>query len=82
MTHIQLLQQCFPIEVVQKIMLFQSHPIADIMRDCIVSFKTQEAEWIDYWEFHLKYIDKNTNYYFKQWYFSRRDENGSNHVKW
>ena len=69
MTELQLLQQCFPIEVASKIMRFHSHPTADIIKDLIKEFKEQEAGWIDYHEVHLKYINRTENYYFLQWWY-------------
>ena len=72
MTHLQLLQQCFPIEVARKIMRFHSHPTADIIRDLIKEFKTHEAHWLWNWETHLKYIDNTPNYYFIEWWYQSR----------
>ena len=42
MTHLQLLQQCFPIEVARKIMRFHSHPTADIMRSLFDKYDPYE----------------------------------------
>ena len=73
MTHLQLLQQCFPIEVARKIMRFHSHPTADIMRDRINMFKTHEAKWIEHWEGHVRYVDLK-QFDFAYWHFERIDD--------
>ena len=57
MTELQLLQQCFPIEVARKIMRFHSHPIADIMRSLFDEYDPYEfacniQEFIHYQQWH------------------------------
>ena len=59
MTHLHLLQQCFPIEVARKIMRFHSHPTADILRSLFDKYDPYEfvcniQEFIHYRMWHQR----------------------------
>ena len=68
MTHLQLLQQCFPIEVARKIMRFHSHPTADILRSLFDEYDPYELvcnvpQFIHYKMWHQQFCGSDGRLY-------------------